>query len=104
VKAKFESLLLPYTLEKNYKTDFVLPNGIIIEVKGYFPSKDRTKMRRVKDAHPHLDIRILLARPHQRLSRKSKTTYAMWCERHGFPWAEGSVPKDWLKNCSSKTT
>lgn len=85
-------------MERTYVTDFELPNGIIVEAKGYFPTEDRTKMRRVKESHPHLDIRIVLARPHNRIAKKSKTTYAMWCERHGFPWAEGSVPANWLKN------
>lgn len=96
ITADYEPFSIPYTLEKKYVPDFQLPNKIILEVKGYFPSEDRTKMRRVKEQHPDLDIRIVLARPKTRIAKKSKTTYAMWCERHGFPWAEGSVPADWL--------
>ena len=43
-----ESHELPYTVVKNYLPDFVLifPNGrtLYIEVKGWFPSTDRSKM------------------------------------------------------------
>jgi hypothetical protein len=100
VPFRYEGETLAFTQPRKYRPDFILPNGIYIEVKGYFPSEDRTKMRLVKEQHPSLDIRIILSRPQNRISKQSKTTYAKWCDDHGFPWAEGSVPISWLKNCS----
>jgi hypothetical protein len=30
------------------------------------------------------------------LNRKSKTTYAQWCFKHGIPWAPIPIPPDLL--------
>lgn len=98
VKFKYESLTLPYTLEKNYTPDFVLPNGVIVEAKGVLTPADRTKMKAVKAQHPDLDIRLLFMDAGKKLSKKAKMTYAGWAEANGFVWAEGSkIPKEWLK-------
>lgn len=43
------------------------------------------------------DIRLVFSRPNNRLSKSSKTTYAQWAVKHGFPWAEGTVPASWIK-------
>jgi len=44
-----------------------------------------------------LDIRFVFLRASNKIYKGSKTTYAAWCERHGFEWAEGSIPTDWYK-------
>lgn len=71
-----------------YTVDFITPSGRWIEVKGFFTSADRTKMRAVKAAHPERDIRLVFQTPHKTLSKRSDTTYAQWAERHGFPWCD----------------
>ena len=49
-----------HVLQKaKYLTDFRLPNGIYIEVKGWFKPSDRTKMESVIKCNPELDIRML---------------------------------------------
>lgn len=80
-----------------YTPDFVLPNGIIIETKGRFVTKDRQKHLNVKEQHPDLDIRFVFSNPQTRISKTSSTTYAMWCHKHGFQYAAKSIPDAWLK-------
>ena len=70
----------------------------VIEAKGYFPSDQRRKMKAVKKANPELDIRFIFQNPLTKLSKSSKTSYAMWAERNGFPWCVYyAIPVDWLR-------
>ena len=93
----YEPISIEYTSPvKKYRPDFILDNGIIIEVKGYFESKDRSKHLRVKKQHPQLDIRFVFQNPQLRLSKASKTTYAKWCEKHGFKYSTALIPDSWL--------
>lgn len=80
-----------------YLPDFVLPNGIIIETKGRFVTADRKKHLLIKQQHPSLDIRFVFSNSRARISKQSKTTYAMWCEKNGFQFSDRSIPKSWLK-------
>jgi len=95
-----ESHDLPYTVVKNYVPDFVLifPNGrvLYIEVKGWFKPDDRSKMKAVKRCNPDLDIRMVFGADNK-LHSKSSTRYSDWCEKNGFPYAIGSIPKEWLR-------
>ena len=96
VTFSYETLSLPYIVERKYKPDFVLPNGVILEVKGYWTGADRSKHIKVREAHPNLDIRFVFMNAHNRLSKRSKTTYAQWCEKRGFKWCQRVIPKDWI--------
>lgn len=89
---------LPYQLpEKNYYPDVKLPNGIFIEAKGMFDSDDRVKLLLVRKQNPGVDIRIVFMNPNSKLYKGSKSTYATWCEKHGFKYAKGpTVPDAWL--------
>lgn len=83
---------------RKYKPDFILPNGIIIEVKGQFSQADRKKHILIKNNHPYLDIRFVFAQPETRLSKRPNTsTYAEWCEKKGFLWAAKWVPTRWVE-------
>ena len=94
---EYESTKVPYVLQCNYTPDFLLPNGIYLETKGQFTSEDRRKMLAVKEAHPDLDIRMVFQAPFNKIAKRSKTTYAAWCERHGIKWAAyHSIPSEWL--------
>lgn len=92
----YETLKLPYVIEHTYHPDFMLDNGIIIEAKGRFMKGDTAKMKAVKKAHPHLDIRFVFMYAHQKISGQ-KQTHAEWAEKNGFKWADGKVPQEWLK-------
>ena len=85
-----------YVTRSKYTPDFFLPNGVIIEAKGFFKPSDRRKMIAVKEAHPHLDIRFVFMRDNT-LSKSSKTTYTAWATKHGFPSCIfPHIPPDWL--------
>lgn len=81
---------------RHYTPDFILPNGIIIETKGYFLPADRTKHLLIKEQHPQLDIRFVFQNAKTKLSKSSKTTYAAWCEKRGFLFAVKWIPPEWL--------
>lgn len=80
-----------------YTPDFVLSNGIIIETKGRFLTADRQKHLLVKNQHPEKDIRFVFSRSKERISKQSKTTYADWCDKHGFKYADTHIPESWIK-------
>lgn len=80
-----------------YTPDFELPNKIIIETKGRFLTEDRQKHLLIKAQRPELDIRFVFSNSRARISKASQTTYAAWCEKHGFKYADKVVPAAWLK-------
>lgn len=97
VSYEYESTKVPYLLQCNYTPDFLLPNGIYLETKGHLTEEDRRKMKAVKQANPDLDIRFVFQSPFNKIYRGSKTTYAQWAEKHGFPWCVyRSIPIEWL--------
>lgn len=105
VKVSFESFKIPYTVpetRRNYTPDFPLPNGIIVETKGKLEPKDRAKHILIKLQHPDLDIRFVFQRPFDKIIKGSKTTYAMWAEKHGFKWASRIIPKAWIEERGPK--
>lgn len=100
VPAEYETMTIPYekpASKHRYTPDFVLPNGIIIESKGRFVTADRSKHLLVKKQHPHYDIRFVFSTSKARISKTSKTTYAAWCEKYGFLYADKLIPVEWLK-------
>ena len=97
ISYKYESEKLGYTIEHNYTPDFVLPNYTYIEAKGYWAPEDRRKILAVKKSNPDVDIRMVFQSPYNTISKKSKTTYAQWCERHDIPWSSyQDIPIEWL--------
>lgn len=94
---EYETLKLDYTVKAVYTPDFILPNGVILECKGWLKPEDRRKMLAVKKQHPELDIRFVFQAPYNTLTKQSKTTYAAWAERHGFPWTiYNDIPLSWF--------
>jgi len=93
---EYETLRLKYIKECSYTPDFILPNGVIVEVKGYFAPSDRTKHLRVRESNPEVDIRFCFQNANNRLSKKSTTTYAEWCDKHGFLWCHKEIPEEWI--------
>jgi len=101
VEYKYESFVIPYTplkTRKKYTPDFVLLNNyIVIETKGRFLTADRQKHLAVKEQYPDLDLRFVFSNANARIGKKSKTTYAAWCDAKGFKWANKTVPVEWLR-------
>lgn len=99
--AKYEPVRLPFQpAARFYIPDLVLPNGIVVEIKGWFRAADRAKMLKVKAAYPELDIRFVLASPDQPIAKGSKTLQYEWCAQHGFGWAKNEVPAVWFDDPS----
>lgn len=93
-----DDIVINYTISYRYWPDFELPNGILVEAKGYLRPKDRTKMIQVKKENPHLDIRFVFQRANTKLTKgKNSMTYAAWANKHGFPWSEGKIPLEWFR-------
>ena len=93
----YESEKLSYTISHNYTPDFVLPNYKYLEAKGYWAAEDRRKILAVKRDNPDIDLRMIFQSPYNTISKKSKTTYAQWCDRHDIPWTSyKDIPIDWL--------
>lgn len=105
---KFEGMTIPYvqpTKQRKYTPDFVFPNSnIIIETKGRFVTADRQKHLLLKDQYPKLDFRFVFSNPNQKISKLSKTTYAMWSERYNFKYAKGTIPKAWIEEIIKQQT
>lgn len=102
VDYKYEPYPLKYLREAEYTFDFLLPNGIIIEAKGFFLRDDQVKMRAVRKSHPHLDIRMVFENAYGAIQGATvrndgtKMSCREWCEKNGFQWAHKGIPESWL--------
>ena len=99
IKYGYESKLFRYFTEHGYRPDFVFTGAkLVVEAKGYFTPSDRSKLIAVRPVILDAGWRIalLFQRATNKLHRLSPTTYAEWCDRHGFEWAEGTIPDSWL--------
>lgn len=92
VNFQYESESIPYILSRRYYPDFIIttPQGkIYIECKGYLRPDHKAKMVAVKKLYPELDIRMLFY--------SSNRQYIRWAIKHGFPYAIGTIPEEWMK-------
>jgi len=99
IEVKYESESLTYTIpasDHTYHPDFKLPNGIIVETKGRFVIADRKKHLLIKQQHPELDIRFVFSNSKNKINKNSKTTYADWCTKHGYKYADRVIPEEWF--------
>ena len=96
--AMYESLKIEWEdlAYRTYTPDFLLPNGILVETKGRFTPDDRQKHLAIKKQHPDLDIRFVFTNSKAKLRKGSKTTYGMWCDKHGYLYADRDVPQEWV--------
>ena len=92
---RYEPEKFNYTLHRRYTPDFRIED-VYIEVKGWFPSSERTKFLSVIRNNPELKIFVALQKPEQRISKTSKTTLAGWCQKHGIPWSPIPIPPDFI--------
>ena len=100
IDGEYEQHIIEYVKPEThhkYHPDFKLPNGIFVETKGRFLADDRKKHILIKKQHPELDIRFLFQNSKTKISKGSKTTYGMWCDKHGFVYADKEIPEEWLQ-------
>lgn len=103
VKYTYESEKIAYTVPESghkYTPDFIIDRSdgarIYIETKGMFDLKDRKKHLLIQAQHPNIDLRFVFSRSAQKIRKGSKTSYADWCQAHGFQYADKLVPLSWL--------
>ena len=99
VPFKYEEFKIKYEVNevRTYTPDFELPNGIIVESKGRFVAADRKKHLLVQRQFPKLDIRFVFSNSKGKISKGSKTSYADWCDKHGYIYADKLIPEEWIK-------
>jgi hypothetical protein len=96
----YESKKITYKVEeeRKYTPDFILGNGVVLEVKGYFRAEDRKKLLLIKEQNPDLDLRLVFQRAENKIHKRSKTTYADWCKKNGFLYStNGTIPHGWTR-------
>ena len=99
IKFEYETTVISYIkpeTKHTYTIDFTLPNGILVETKGRWVIEDRKKHLLIKKQHPELDIRIVFMSGNTKIRKGSKTTYGMFCDKHGIIWAEKEIPRSWF--------
>ena len=83
---------------KSYTPDFYLRDyGFYLELKGNLDVTDRVKHLLVKEQNSTLDVRFIFPNSKKKIYKGSKTTYAGWCNRHGFLYADNRIPDLWLR-------
>ena len=102
IKVEYEPDKLQYVLKpKVYTPDFKIKkrdgSEMYIETKGYWRVDDRLKMLAVIQQNPDKDIRMVFSDASKKIYKNSKTTYAQYCNTHNIKWAEGIIPKEWLR-------
>lgn len=91
----------------SYLPDFILTTSkgkeIYIETKGIWDYADRYKHLLIRQQHPTIDIRFVFTRSKQRITKRSRTTYAHICEGYGrgsfkgvrWRYSDRTIPIDW---------
>lgn len=100
-KVKYEPDKLKFTqpaVERTYIPDWKIKTGVYIETKGKLDLESRKKMVWVKEQYPEFTFYFLFQNAHNRLTKRSKTTYAEWAEKNGFQWAHfpDGIPNEWF--------
>jgi len=102
LKVEYETEKIEYVVPSRnakYTPDFKLPKKggfFYVETKGIFDLDDRKKHQFIREQHPDIDLRFVFSNAKAKLYKGSKTTYADWCDKHEFVWANKTIPKEWL--------
>lgn len=92
VEVDYECEKIKYTqvLNRTYNPDFTLYTNdgeeIHFEAKGYWRPADRQKHKAIKLCNNDLNIVFIFENPKNKISKKSKTTYADYCDKNGYKW------------------
>lgn len=90
-----------------YTPDFKITLGdgswFYVETKGIFSVADRQKHILVREQNPEIEIRFVFSNSRSKLYKKSPTSYGMWCDKHGFQYADKLIPEQWFLSGTSPT-
>ena len=107
IKVQYETDRISYTIpsrQSKYTPDFKLPKpgGFwYLETKGIWAVQDRAKHLLIREQHPTIDIRFLFSNARAKLYKGSKTSYADYCDKHGFLYAHKYIPEAWVAECKA---
>lgn len=87
VSAEYEVDRIPFIRQAHYTPDWKVSNNLYVETKGYFSPRNRGDLLSFREQHPDIEIFLVFSAPQNKLTSKSKTTYAEWADRHGFRWS-----------------
>ena len=89
--------------ERTYIPDFRTgKKKLYLEAKGKLDLDTRQKMVWFRDSNPDVTIIFLFMNPDNKITKRSKTTYAKWAEDNGFLWLD--FRKDWLNDYNKLCT
>lgn len=98
----FEEDKIPYVWparKAKYTPDFKLfrkdGSFFYVETKGRFETKDRQKHVLLKEQGAP-EVRFVFSRSKTKISKGSPTSYAKWCDDHGFQYSDKSIPDAWF--------
>lgn len=81
---------------RKYTPDFVLSNGIRLEVKGILDAPTRSKMVAIKTQNPGLDVRFVFG-ANNKVNKKKPARYLDWAAHQGFKACLKLIPPSWLR-------
>lgn len=96
---KYEPDKIPFrqpAKERVYIPDFKLSESIYIEAKGKLDLQTRQKMEWFRDCNPEVIIIFLFQNPSNKITKRSKTTYAEWSEKNGWYWLD--FRRGWMRS------
>ena len=85
--------------------DWTIPNGILIETKGYLSDhQERHKYVLLKQQYPSLDLRFVFDNVNK-LCGGTKYSHGAWATKHGFPFCsikDRDIIAQWIGECNEK--
>lgn len=104
VGALYEADRFKFIKPSHYVPDFKITDGVYVETKGYFSPSNRSNLLCFREQYPDIDIRMVFQNSRNRLNTHSKTTYANWCDSHGFKWWDirDGLPIHWWEELKNK--
>ena len=88
VSAEYEATRFEFVRVGHYTPDWKVSDKLYIETKGYFSPRNRGDLLSFREQHPDVEIFLVFSKPHNKLTSKSKTTYAAWADKHQFRWSD----------------
>jgi hypothetical protein len=93
LKQGYEENVIKYVMPESlhsYTPDFkpFEKKILYLETKGRWEVSDRKKMLLVVAQHPDKIFIMLFGRALNTITKKSKTTYAIWCDKHHILWCD----------------
>lgn len=94
---KEQGLDIPY---EPFKIEYIVPSSkhkytpdwmigtIVYEGKGYFSASDRKKMLHIIESNPSITVRMIFQNAQAKINKRSKTSYADWCDKFGIEWVD----------------